>query len=280
MTKLKNHCKNGQFQIAKYKEKGKLVDLTVDNADKVIKYLSLTTGTIKIDSICISGFGISLMCYITEMHICPYPKDKKQRIKTEDVDSLREYGIKPTADEDNDEDDDDEDDDEDFTSKPPGKSVNKTVYKSSSVEEEFLNDNQCDEPNSNSDSDEEPTVKKTKTPSPKKKNKVDKVIKPTPVKLTPPKPTPVKSTPVKSTPPKLQNKLSTELNEDENNESSEESSEESSDTSNKSSPTSTKHSPSPKSESTSPKSKEVTPVKPLVKSKPVAKPVAKFTKKK
>lgn len=84
--------KNPKPVVAKVKSKGKMVDLTLDNAKYFITYMSLVGGVIDFDSVCISKSGISLSNKWRDLHVWPHPQMKTKTMEDEEVVEMASFG--------------------------------------------------------------------------------------------------------------------------------------------------------------------------------------------
>ncbi len=87
-----NGSKKPKPVVAKIKTSKGFVDLTVTNAKHFITYMSLTTGMILFDSVCISKSGVSLMCRFKELHVWKHRTLKVSAMDEDTMNDMAEYG--------------------------------------------------------------------------------------------------------------------------------------------------------------------------------------------
>lgn len=135
--------------VAKVKTSKGLVDLTVLNASSFITYMSLISGVINFDSVCVSNAGVSSASKFRVINVWKHKKLDKEIINQEDLNSMASLGTNY---------DSSEEEDSDVEDSSSKSSKNNKGYTQ-------------DEPDSNDDSDLEvevvkkPTVKKASSDS-------------------------------------------------------------------------------------------------------------------
>jgi hypothetical protein len=71
--------------VAKIKIKGKLTDLTTDTAKNFVTYMSLVTGVINFECVCVSSFGISFIAKFRDLHVWPHKPTVNKLVDEEDI---------------------------------------------------------------------------------------------------------------------------------------------------------------------------------------------------
>lgn len=121
--------------IAKVMYKGKPIDLTLSNAKHFVSFMSLTSGIINFESICLSSQGISFLCNYRALHVWRHKTMKRESIGDEERDDMAEYGYKNADGEEEDLDvnvDEPEEEEQEPESKPNGKTNGKPNGKTNS----------------------------------------------------------------------------------------------------------------------------------------------------
>lgn len=200
--------------VARVMVKGKPVDLNINNAKHFVSFMSLTSGVIHFECICISRSGISIKCRFRNLHVWRHKTMKQESLGEEDRDDMAAYGYQGGEDEDLDVNVDEPEDEDDAESgsksKSKGKQSSKSSGKSSGKpgkalskalntdddDEQPIDDEPADEPEENDvdDQDDAPPAKKT---PPKVANKTAPASKNTnatkPEKAKPAKPSKAES---------------------------------------------------------------------------------------
>lgn len=147
--------------VARVMVKGKPVDLNISNAKHFISFMSLTSGIIHFECICLSRSGISLKCRFRSLHVWRHKTMKQESLGEEDRDDMAEYGYKGGDDEDLDVNVDEPEEDEDDADSKPSKNKSKSKPsgksgKSNKAMSKALNTDDDDEQPFDDEPDDEP----------------------------------------------------------------------------------------------------------------------------
>jgi hypothetical protein len=112
--------------VARVMVKGKPVDLNINNAKHFVSFMSLTSGIIHFECICLSRSGISIKCRFRSLHVWRHKTMKQESIGEDDRNDMAEFGYKGGDDEDLDVNvDEPEEEENDEDSRPKGKQSGK-----------------------------------------------------------------------------------------------------------------------------------------------------------
>lgn len=88
--------------VARVMVKGKPTDLNINNAKHFVSFMSLTSGNIFFECVCLSKSGVSLMCRFRNLHVWRHKTMKQEAIGDDDRDDMAAYGYRAADGEDED----------------------------------------------------------------------------------------------------------------------------------------------------------------------------------